>query len=129
MHDAWWKAASRAHGDAAGTRALIEVLLLHRRMSHDHVIAGIAAALRAGALTVDAVALEARRTAGRVTPGEAGPYTALGPFASPVALLTARRPAELPPDPGRCLRWPPTTNSCVIPGHRPGVLPDEGAPP
>lgn len=60
VHDAWWEASSRAHGDAAGTRALIEVLLLHRHMSHDHVVAGIAAALRAGALTSDAVALEAR---------------------------------------------------------------------
>jgi hypothetical protein len=28
-HDAWWAAARAAHGDAAGTRALIEVLL-HR---------------------------------------------------------------------------------------------------
>ncbi|WP_420878259.1 hypothetical protein [Streptomyces sporangiiformans] len=58
MHDAWREATRRAHGDASGTRALIEVLLLHRHMSHDHVVVGIAAALRAGALTVDAVALE-----------------------------------------------------------------------
>jgi hypothetical protein len=99
VHDAWWGAASRAHGDAAGTRALIEVLLLHRHMSHDHVVAGIAAALRAGALTSDAVALEARLAAERETPAEAGPDTALGRIASPVVSLTARRLAALPPDP------------------------------
>ncbi|MFF1916274.1 hypothetical protein ACFVYE_32745 [Streptomyces sp. NPDC058239] len=32
VHEAFWAAARSAHGDAAGTRALIEVLLLHRRM-------------------------------------------------------------------------------------------------
>ncbi|MDQ0904332.1 hypothetical protein QFZ22_000317 [Streptomyces canus] len=99
VHDAWWEAACRAHGDTAGTRALIEVLLLHRHMSHDHVVAGIAAALRAGALTSDAVALEARLAAERETPAEPGPDTALGRIASPVVSLTARRLAALPPDP------------------------------
>src|ERR1700735_4601117 len=39
VHDAWWAAACKAHGDAAGTRALIEVLPLHRHMGHDHVVA------------------------------------------------------------------------------------------
>ncbi|WP_408995000.1 hypothetical protein [Streptomyces europaeiscabiei] len=78
VHDAWWESARHAHGDAASTRALIEVLLLHRHMSHDHVVAGIAAALRAGALTSDAVALEARLAAEHETPAEAGPDTALG---------------------------------------------------
>jgi len=68
-------------------------------MSHDHVVAGIAAALQAGALTSDAVALEARRAAERDTPGEAGPDTALGQITSPVVSLTARRLAALPPDP------------------------------
>ncbi|MFD1275701.1 hypothetical protein ACFQ51_41120 [Streptomyces kaempferi] len=71
VHDAWWEATSLAHGDAVGTRAVIEVLLLHRHMSHDHVVAGIAAALQAGALTSDAVALEARRAAEREGLGEA----------------------------------------------------------
>src|SRR5690606_37361511 len=63
VHDAWWVAARRAHGDAEGTRALIDVLLLHRHMSHDHVVAGLVAALAVGALTADAVALEARKAA------------------------------------------------------------------
>lgn len=46
IHDAWWAEASKIHGDAAGTRALIEVLLLHRHLTHDHVVAGLAAARR-----------------------------------------------------------------------------------
>lgn len=61
VHDAWWAAACKAHGDADGTRALIEVLMLHRHLPHEHVVAGLATALRAGALTADAVALETRK--------------------------------------------------------------------
>ena len=44
-----------------GTRALIEVLLLHRHLAHEHVVAGLTAALRAGGHTADVVALEARK--------------------------------------------------------------------
>jgi transposase len=96
VHDAWWAAARKAHGDAAGTRALVEVLLLHRHMDGEHVVAGLAAALRAGALTADAVALEARKAADEADgqPAEAG-IPALGPA---VASLTARRLEKLPPD-------------------------------
>ncbi|MFE6867761.1 hypothetical protein ACFVFS_14465 [Kitasatospora sp. NPDC057692] len=63
VHDAWWAAAVRAHGDAEGTRALIDVLLLGRHLLYEHIVAGLATALRAGALTADAVALEARKAA------------------------------------------------------------------
>lgn len=63
VHEAWWTAARAAHGEAAGTRALIEVLLPARHVEHEHVVAGLAAAHRAGALTADAVALEARKAA------------------------------------------------------------------
>lgn len=49
VHDAWWAAARKAHGHAAGTRALVQVLLLHRHMDGEHVVAGLAGALRAGA--------------------------------------------------------------------------------
>lgn len=76
-HDAFWAAARAAHGDAAGTRALIEVLLLHRRMPHEAVLAGITAALDAGAASPELVAIEARKTgrAGAAAgdpPGDAG---------------------------------------------------------
>ena len=44
-----------------GTRALIEVLLLHRRLRRDAVLAGIRAALAAGSVSADVVAIEARK--------------------------------------------------------------------
>ena len=96
VHDAWWAAARKAHGDAAGTRALIEVLLLHRHMAHEHVVAGLAAALGAGALTADAVALEARKAADTDDHAERQRAPAAPPAA--VASLTAHRLAQLPPD-------------------------------
>jgi hypothetical protein len=96
VHDAWWAAARKAHGDAAGTRALIEVLLLHRHTDSENVVAGLAAALRAGALTADAVALEARKAADTTDASDpASPALAAAP---PVASLTARRLGKLPPD-------------------------------
>ena len=70
-HDAFWAAARARHGDAAGTRALIEVLLLHRRMPPGQVIAGMRAALTAGACTADVVAVEARKHAA-AAPGSTG---------------------------------------------------------
>jgi hypothetical protein len=48
-------------GDAAGTRALVEVLLLHRHHDHADVLAGIGAALSVGSANPDVVALEARK--------------------------------------------------------------------
>lgn len=62
-HDAWWTAARRTHGDAAGTRALVEVLLLHRHLDRADVVAGISAAMSVGSANADVVALEARRAA------------------------------------------------------------------
>jgi transposase len=96
VHDAWWAAARKAHGDRDGTRALIEVLLLHRHMPHEHVVAGIAAALGSGALTADAVALEARRLAD----DRPKPVIDVSEPATdrPIVSLTERRLAQLPPD-------------------------------
>jgi hypothetical protein len=96
VHDAWWAAARKAHGDAAGTRALVQVLLLHRHMDSEHVVAGLAAALRAGALTADAVALEARKAADDA-PAQTAPDT-ITAGVPPVTSLTARRLGKLPPD-------------------------------
>jgi transposase len=66
-HEAFWAAARARHGDAEGTRALIEVLLLHRRLGRDAVLAGIRAALAAGAVTADVVAIEARKASPTTT--------------------------------------------------------------
>jgi len=97
VHDAWWAAVCKVHGDAAGTRALIEVLLLHRHMSHEHVVAGLATAVRSGALTAAVVALEARKCAEN---DDQTPATTTSPQPLPanVVSLTQRRLAQLPPD-------------------------------
>ncbi len=60
-HDAFWQAAKAAHGDAEGTRALVEVLLLHRRMPAAAVLVGIAVTLQAGSTSPELVAIEARK--------------------------------------------------------------------
>ncbi|MFC0626045.1 hypothetical protein [Kribbella deserti] len=68
VYDAWWVAACKAHGDTARARALIEVLL-HNHMGHEGVVADLTIARQAGALTADAVALEARKAADTDLPG------------------------------------------------------------
>jgi hypothetical protein len=66
-------------------------------MPHEHVVAGLAAALRAGALTADAVSLQARKFAET----DDHPHTVDAPTrpASNVVSLTERRLAQqLPAD-------------------------------
>ena len=93
-HEAFWAAARKTDGDAAGTRALIEVLLLHRSMTHAEVVAGLEAALRIGAVTADVVAVEARRAAATAQTST-HPAGAMGVAAAPVerrvVSLTQRR--------------------------------------
>jgi Mu transposase-like protein len=101
VHDAFWAAARARHGDAAGTRALIEVLLLHRRMPSAQVVAGIQAALTAGACSADVVAVEARKHAATLSGGDSqAAWPALPrPARSRAAVVTLpRRAAALPPD-------------------------------
>jgi transposase len=64
-HEAFWTKARAGHGDSDGTRALIEVLLLHRHLPATAVIAGIRAALAVGSASPELVAVEARRAATR----------------------------------------------------------------
>ncbi len=102
-HQQFWDRARARHGDADGTRALIGVLLLHRRLPAAQVTAGITAALAAGSCSPDVVAIEARKhAAGLPVPAEAGerPWPALRrPRPSRAAVVTLpRRPAELPAD-------------------------------
>ena len=111
-HEAFWAAARARHGDAAGTRALIEVLLLHRRMPAAQVIAGMTAALGAGSCSPDVVAVEARKHAA-ATPGP--PAGRPGRRRSRGA--RARRSSPCRPGGTRCRRtsarrrrWPPTTS-------------------
>jgi transposase len=98
-HEALWKAARARLGDGAGTRALIEVLLLHRRLPAASVTAGIKAALAAGTCSPDVVAVEARKhaDAAGTGAGAAGPVPVPRPSRASVITLP-RRQAPLPPD-------------------------------
>jgi transposase len=95
-HEALWEEARRKLGDGGGTRALIEVLLLHRRLPAASVTAGIEAALRAGTCSPDVVAVEARKhAAGDRAAGGGEP----APRRSRAAVVTLpRRTAPLPAD-------------------------------
>jgi transposase len=100
VHEAFWAAARARHGDAAGTKTLIEVLLLHRRMPASQVIAGMTAALGAGSCAPDVVAVEARKhAAANPGTGSEPAWPAARPRRSRAAVITLpRRAAQLPPD-------------------------------
>ena len=76
-------------GDGGGTRALIEVLLLHRHLPAVAVQAGLAAALTVGLCNPDVVAVEARQATGEVA--AAAPETDLLAEDHPVISLTEQR--------------------------------------
>lgn len=108
-HDAFWAAARKAHGDADGTRVLVEVLLLHRHLTAAGVVDGLGAALTVGAVRADVVAVEARRVADQrpidLTAPSTGPSEQVREPGALVASLTERRLADptaviagLPPD-------------------------------
>ena len=61
-HERFWTEARRRLGDRDGTRALIDVLLLHRTLPADAVTTGIGRALSAGSLDAAVIAIEARRS-------------------------------------------------------------------
>jgi hypothetical protein len=62
-HQAYWDAARRKHGDAAGTRALIEVLLAHRALPAAVLAAAMTTAVSSGVLDPQVIVIEARRQA------------------------------------------------------------------
>jgi hypothetical protein len=62
-HQAYWDATRRQRGDAAGTRALIEVLLAHRTLPAAALVTAMAKAVQAGVLDPQAVLIDARRAA------------------------------------------------------------------
>ncbi len=103
-HEAFWQEARKVDGDSAGTRALIDVLLLHRSMRAADVVAGIRAALTVGAVSADVVAVEARLHAGGSGP-DCHPVAQRRGGVQRVVSLTQRRLADpavviagLPPD-------------------------------
>ena len=64
-HHTFWKAAQHRAGDAAGTRALIEVLLEHRRLPAQVIVEALEAANRAHITDPQVVLVEARAAADR----------------------------------------------------------------
>jgi len=82
-HQSYWDAARRAHGDRAGTRALIEVLLAHRTLPAAALTSALGRAVAAGTLDPQAVIIDARRHA----------QTPLAPVIAIGALARYDRPA------------------------------------
>jgi transposase len=97
-HEAFWAAARKTRGDSAGTRALIEVLLLHRHLDRADVLAGITAALSVGSTNADVVAVEARKSAQQHGATPEPEATTPSRQAQRVVSLTERRLAALPGD-------------------------------
>src|SRR4051794_1791843 len=95
-HDAFWAAARKALGDSAGTRVLVEVLLLHRHLEHADLLTGISAALTVGSVNADVVAVEARKAAQQR--GATAPPVEATPRRQQVVSLTERRLTDLPGD-------------------------------
>lgn len=88
-HERFWRRARRRLGDAAGTRALIEVLLLHRSASSLVIHAALEAVDRSGSLDPNLVAIEARRiTDGRGPTGIVVERSVLRRFDRPTPELT-----------------------------------------
>jgi len=77
VHQRYWDATRRAHGDAAGTRALIEVLLAHRTLPATALTTAMAKAVSSGVLNPQIVLIDARRAAG----GQVAPVIPIGALA------------------------------------------------
>jgi hypothetical protein len=111
-HQRFWDSARRALGDAAGTRALVGVLLLHRTLPAAAITAGMDAATSAGFFDADVVAVQARHSLEPTRPITTPVPAALSGLASDVTsgallrpvpaltgyddLLTARAEQEVP---------------------------------
>jgi transposase len=67
-HERFWETARHQRGDRAGTQALIEVLLAHRQLPAEAVLAGMERVLAIGSVDPELVQIEARRALGRPDP-------------------------------------------------------------
>ena len=94
-HQQFWDTARRRDGDTAGTRALCDVLLLHRYHHPDHVLAGIRAALSIGNTDPAVVAVETRRAIEHLQPEPAvGPVERVPDLSVYDQLLTIQQPDQ-----------------------------------
>jgi len=87
-HQRFWDAARRRHGDQGGTRALIEVLLAHRRLPTQSIVTALQAANRTGIVDPAVVTVEARRHTDTRPPPDVIPIGALTRYDRPVPAVT-----------------------------------------
>ena len=86
-HQRYWDLVRKAHGDAAGTRALVEVLLAHRTLPSAVLVAAMDRAISSGALDPQVVLIDARAgQAAHVAP--VIPIAALTRYDRPAPSLT-----------------------------------------
>ena len=86
-HQRYWDVVRRAHGDAAGTRALVEVLLAHRTLPAAVLVAAMDRAVDTGCVDPQVVLIDARAgQAAHVAP--VIPIAALTRYARPAPSLT-----------------------------------------
>jgi transposase len=76
-HQQYWDASRHSHGDGAGTRMLIEILLAHRTLPAAALTAALTRAMSSGVLDPQAVLIDARRQAA----GQAAPVIPIGALA------------------------------------------------
>lgn len=88
-HQKYWDAARRARGDAAGTRALIEILLAHRTLPRAALQAAMQKAVDTGLLDPQVVVIDARRHCTTGDPSPAIPIGAWSRYDRPTPTLAA----------------------------------------
>jgi transposase len=86
-HQGYWDAVRRTRGDAAGTRALIEILLAHRALAAPVLTAAMDRAVASGCLDPQLVLIDARRERTHLAP--VIPIGALARYDRPSPSLTA----------------------------------------
>ena len=86
-HQGYWDAVRRVRGDAAGTRALIEILLAHRALAAPVLTAAMDRAVASGCLDPQLVLIDARRERTHLAP--VVPIGALSRYDRPSPSLTA----------------------------------------
>jgi hypothetical protein len=86
-HQGYWDAVRRTRGDAAGTRALIEILLAHRALAAPVLTAAMDRAVASGCLDPQLVLIDARRERTHLAP--VIPIGALSRYDRPSPSLSA----------------------------------------
>jgi predicted nucleic acid-binding protein len=91
-HQRFWDVARRVRGDAAGTRALIELLLAHRNLPRQALQAAMNTATETGLIDPTVVLIDARRHAGHTGEDQPDAVVPIGGWARydrPVPTLAA----------------------------------------